>query len=356
MATPDVSVAELLAGPRGRRACFEWVQRSVQQLAGPDHRFLWSWLLFGGSGDLGAELTAAVAGADLVALAGTEDPQDLLPMLAESVNWARYWQGSDEVDTALLDPGLALLLEPVAAALFSAPAARWWADPVALTDQRHIRWDTGTATELSNAPAVELLRSWHAAAAAEEEKARRERPVDPEAPHGGHWWSTPAMSGLVATTTVVPGSDLPVGLVLLEDAFGAERAEICPVRISRDARVYEVTGAAAWAELTARYPLAVTSSRRHDWFRTTGWRGQWLMPDWQAVANDWDGVHLTVYGYLSTAGRLLTVPGDDRLDVRTLLAGWDAGATWWLADVTTPGAPTPWRTEQQRALGWTPSL
>jgi hypothetical protein len=41
---------------------------------------------------------------------------------------------------------------------------------------------------------------------------------------------------------------------------------------------------ADWAELVGRYPIDVSRSRRHDWWRATGWAGRWLVPDFAAVA------------------------------------------------------------------------
>ena len=60
---------------------------------------------------------------------------------------------------------------------------------------------------------------------------------------------------------------------------------------------------------------------------------------------DFDGVYLSVDGYLSTAGRALPVHvrslGDQ---VATVLGGWDPDATWWLTDVATGlGTPVDWR-------------
>ena len=82
-------------------------------------------------------------------------------------------------------------------------------------------------------------------------------------------------------------------------------------------------------------------ARRHDWFRTTGGRGPWLIPDWSAVGRDYDAVHLTVLGYLATAGRALPVDDDF-----TVLAGWEPSETWWLDDVVRSGKPDTWtRTE-----------
>jgi hypothetical protein len=54
----------------------------------------------------------------------------------------------------------------------------------------------------------------------------------------------------------------------------------------------------------------------------TGWTGRWLIPDYAAVADDWDAVHLTVAGYLTTAGIAIPAGG-----ARTMLAGWDPDAS-----------------------------
>ncbi len=70
-------------------------------------------------------------------------------------------------------------------------------------------------------------------------------------------------------------------------------------------------------------------------------------------AADFDGVYLSVDGYLSTAGRALPVHvrslGDQ---VATVLGGWDPDATWWLTDVATGlGAPVDWRLDRD-SLRW----
>ena len=46
------------------------------------------------------------------------------------------------------------------------------------------------------------------------------------------------------------------------------------------------------------------------------------IPDYLAVAEDFDAFHLSVAGYLSTAGRSLPVG-----DASTVLAGWDPDET-----------------------------
>jgi hypothetical protein len=83
-----------------------------------------------------------------------------------------------------------------------------------------------------------------------------------------------------------------------------------------------------WA---AAHPRDVTASRRNDWSRWTGREGRWVLPDWRSVAAQWDGVHVSVAGYLNTAGMAVDTGGE----AATLLAGWDADQTLWLRDVFT---------------------
>ena len=77
--------------------------------------------------------------------------------------------------------------------------------------------------------------------------------------------------------------------------------------------------------------------------------GAWLIPDWVAVASDYDAVHLAVIGYLTTAGRALPV-----LDACTVLAGWDPDQTFWLTDILKEsGEPTEWSINQDGYGGMT---
>ena len=141
-----------------------------------------------------------------------------------------------------------------------------------------------------------------------------------------------------------------VRLVLVEDGLGWQSARCWPVAPADGARVYEVCGPGQWAELVDRYPLDVSKSRRHDWWRATGRAARWLIPDYAAVAADWDAVHVSVAGYLPTAG--IAIPAGD--GAYTMLAGWDPDATWWLNDVlslTSP--PEDWREDDQAPFGWT---
>lgn len=282
------------------------------------------------------------------------DPLDVVDALADSVAWARYWQEPDEVDQRLALPGAVEQLRALAPVVLASPVAAWWTDPIDLAAQVQVqRVDD---PEVSATPAAELLGPaadalgrWRAGAVREEEQAARERPVDVHARHSGRWWSTPAMAGVLSTVPVVRG----VPVLLEEDSFGQQHAWVRSTAVDPTARVLEIGGPDDWARLVADHPLPVTSSRRHDWWRATGWDGAWALPDWPSVAQQWDGVHVSVLGYVSTAGVAVEVGGG----VRTLLAGWDPGRTWWLTDVVTGlGDPVLWSSYSlDDPLSWHPA-
>ena len=354
----------LLGGPRGRRLCLELVTAAAGPWGWPP--LTWRQGLIGypvgrfEAPEVKASLAVQVAATDLSAT----DPLDVLEALVRSVDRAMYWQPPDDEDQLLADPALAALLMPVAEAVTAAPDTRWWTEPVDRTDQHAIAWPSGdppTYPALRTEGTRSALQHWRADAADGERRAALERPADPSAAHSGHWWSTPSMTGLVVSTRRVPGiAELdgqplpaPAGLVLVEDEAGWSTARSWPVPVPSGARVLELTGPDDWAALVGRHPLAVTASRRHDWYRTTGQDAAWLLPDWASVATEVDAVHLTVDGYLSTAGRALPVPGTG---AHTVLAGSAPDATWWLADdLPALGNPVDWRRQQGEMPRWTPA-
>ena len=241
---------------------------------------------------IGPENWDAVANWDAAAL--------LRPVAAAAGRWA-FGSGGPELDAAL--KAGAESLRPLAELVAAAPAAAWWGEPAA---REHQRW-------LGCVHHPVLARG---AAVAEAVRT---------AGHTGAWWS-----GLLGGTVWTSRGDIDlnglpaVGLACAEDPFGEETFDVWALRAGPEARVYEVQGPADWARLAGTYPLSVPAS--HEWHRWTGQDGPWIKPDWPAVAQDWDGVHVSVGGYLTTAG--LAVGG-------TLLAGWDADQTLWLRDVFT---------------------
>ena len=334
----------LLAGPRGRRLCWS--------LLDPGDCPEWVRVRDGAhAGDLTSltdDLAVCVSRTNLDATVKHADELALVAALVEPVDMAAYWQEPGPEDQALTDLAVRDELLPIAEAVTAAPAARWWCTPIAGDHQQFMEWVSQDDYSPALAGAAAHLAAWRSATA-EDEQSAWERPEDPSASWNGHWWSTPALSRLPSTTRSIPGIGA-VGLALVEDGLGWRGARCWPVAVRSSPRIYEVSGPDQWTELAGRYPLEVSKSRRHDWWRVTHWTGAWLIPDFAAVAADYDAVHLSVTGYLTTAGRALPVG-----DACTLLAGWNPDQTYWLTDILALAGPTAtWVDSDTRPLGWLP--
>ena len=72
-----------------------------------------------------------------------------------------------------------------------------------------------------------------------------------------------------------------------------------------------------------------------------------MIPDWSAVARHVDGVHLSVRGYLRTAGRAIAVD-EERASV---LAGWDPDRTFWFCPTRAGDDLFTWE-ECEEEPGW----
>ncbi len=326
----------LLAGPRGRRLCLEYVRACADDTqAGRDA----STTLFGAAhlasdaadrgtliafGD-GAPPEPPAAGPREAAAALRSIPlpppteERLRGALAASVDRAMYWQRPDGEDLLAAHPEVREALRSTAALIAAAPAAQWWTTPMAVDDQWAVPADgAGRAPD----DLATSLTEWLRRTIDDEHRAARERPSDPQANWSGMWWSIPPHE-LVRTTRSL-GDRGPARLWFEEDSLGGDSAVVVPVE-GHPARVLEITGPEDWADLCWRHPLDVSAARRHDWFRVTGRAGTWVIPDWRSVAAEADAVHLTVLGYLTTATRLIELDGERA----TVLAGWNPDETFW---------------------------
>ncbi|WP_167043820.1 hypothetical protein [Salinibacterium sp. ZJ454] len=359
--------AELLTGPRGRRLCLEfalreWDNKSVAADGLRQAVFYAAYEL-----DPGRGASRFLFGADTdqnpPPLPSPEDVRQLLETvpLAEpderalwfslqaAVDSARYWQEPDGEDILASVPEVSAPLGRVAATITESPCATQWVESMDRLGQWTVTFDPADGGPSTARTARETLDQWRSRMIVDESSASRERSADPEAMVSGPWWSIPP-SALTRTTRSLRGRG-PVGLWLVEDRFGWNAATTEQVHIPDDARIYEIDAPEAWADLCRRYPLEVTASRRHDWYRTTGRNGRWLVPDWSRVQHDHDAVHLSVGGYLATAGLALPVADD----WATVLAGWDPDQTYWLQDVTPdPSTRQEWQYDSEDG-NWTPS-
>lgn len=310
MATVD----QLLEGPRGRGLLWALAVRKAS--SGLDHpltRADWTLQLEQPIDDLVAPL-AAVELRDLTAA-------EWHAALSETTGDAMYWQEPWARDRVLADPAHRPALRDFAerAVAFGLPG--WWSAPPS-AEQALCRFDDAALPS----SASEVLARWAVEEREGKHRALAERASDVTASISGEWWSTPP-HGLPVTTRIVDGE--PTRLTLMEDEWGWERASVAPAVLPRSPRILTIAGPDDWAALVRAHPLEVTASRRHDWYRVTGRDGRWLIPDWAAVAEHHDAVHLTPLGYLRTATR--AIPVDD--SHATVLAGWGPGETYWLVDV-----------------------
>jgi uncharacterized protein (DUF433 family)/predicted nuclease of predicted toxin-antitoxin system len=254
------------------------------------------------------------------------DELELLGFLARTTSSFGHL-GRDEAEWGLTAPAREEL-RPIAEALMAAPSTqRWWED-VRRHDQRALWWDT---TDRPSGVAVEeSVREEMAEAAAQNEAGleRGRRPLDDTRRVGAYRWSMP-----FALCTTGSFGDVPsIALGDFTSMFlphGEHSADVLSMQISPDARVLEVRSSLQWAELVRRFPRDVTGTHDGEWRRWGGVSGPWLLPAWDKVMEEWDGVHVTIGGYLASSGIALAVDG-----AYTMLAGWIPDGTVWLRDVT----------------------
>lgn len=297
----------LLAGPYGRELC-----SAIAMDAAP--------------GDVWCRATDAEFLAALHAVRPEQvaalDEHRFLAELVSVVDTAVYWQEPDDDRERLARPEVIAALRPIADAVAAHPATAWWGESLDRSAQAHVRyWLRQWEAPLEPVDARRELRRWR------EKRLDSERRLAGDARWrvtSGQWWSDPAFSGAAWTTPSLP--DLgPLRLYCTEDSMGWDLARAHPVRVDERARVFEVAGPHDWVRLVDAYPLEVTHGKRGVWWRTTGRDGRWWIPDWPAVAEDYDAVHVTVTGYLAAAGWAVpTARG------ATVLAGWGPGHTCWL--------------------------
>ncbi|PZR52245.1 hypothetical protein DNL40_12465 [Xylanimonas oleitrophica] len=362
---------DLLAGPRGRRLCLalvvdadDGVREAVRDAAYElDPGRGTTVMRLGAGGHRHASRTPRVSPTDVaraIDAAGVPavDARRLLLALAAAVDHARYWQPPDGEDVLAATPEVCAALRPVADAVVTSPHTRWWSAPCATAEQSAVRvspydadaaWPERGVVQAPVDGAARVLDAWRRATRRTEQRWPAERGVPLGEGTSGEWWSSPP-HGLARTTRHVDGFG-PASLWLAEDSYGPDAALVAAVTLPEGARVIEVDGPQEWADLCRRFPLEVTASRRHDWFRTTGrGEGRWVLPDWAAVAEVADGVHVSVAGYLATAGRAVPVADG----VTSVPAGWSPDTTWWLRDVVEEGPAVGWRYDRERDA-WAPA-
>ncbi|WP_181274455.1 hypothetical protein [Brevibacterium oceani] len=313
--------------------------------------------------------------------------------LGEVVDDAEYWQPPDGVESIAADDEVRTALMPFAETILATGLLDDWSRPLDQESQWALAWDDseihGTVGPVFDEPLGEVaedrvialddliagdddsgssvprgLNDWVADMLSTETERRSDFAKSPFHQLSSSWWSTPPLTLWSSTSTWRAGE--PIGLSLVEDSLGFERARACRLRLRPELRICEIHRPEDWAELCRRYPLDVTAQQRSDWFETTGRRGRWVIPDWSRVAEEFDGVHVSLAGYLRTAGAVVDIgeasvsedlpsrptAGDTDERTASLMAGWNPDTTFWLGDVVTGIAEVAEWAYDDDADGW----
>lgn len=257
------------------------------------------------------------------ARAATRAEKFLAPM-GDTMDSASYWGEHHGDAVARTEPERHALKKLIEAVLAS-PAMDWWSMPFQPSAQFLVANDRGWNG--FEAPpttgAADRLTEWRQRTLRANKMGVPKKNVAQEA--GGEWWSTPLWHSVVSTR---PLGDLPaLEIDITEDSFGPEKSRIFHIVPTSVPRVREIDGPDDWLDLVETYPFDVTGEKRGTWWRTTRIDDAWFIPDWAAVGVDFDVVHLTGMGYLTTAGRPLAVAGG-----HTLMAGFSPDESFWLTD------------------------
>lgn len=324
---------DLFAGPRGRRLMLNSALAYAAQKT---------------ETSLGTALTGFYLRADVVSVADEIRRLTLSAvtrelaraLLADTAAQSMYWEEPDDLDRLAVRPEVMTALRPFAESLCGSDATDWWDTSVDQTSQWEVQWEH-EAHQPSAHSSHEILRQWHRTTVAAEAWAAKNLPADHHYPYSGTWWSAPPAE-LVQTTRQL-WDNTCAGMWFVEDCCGEERVRTRRAEISAQ-RIFEIGSPEDWIYLCRMYPLEVTAQKRHDWYRSTGRAGEWTMPDWAEVAADYDGVHLTVAGYLRAAGRALpTGP-----NTASVLAGWNPDTTYWFTGYGQPRSDwNEWIVERQ---------
>lgn len=370
---PELSIEQvLLSGPRGRRFLLEYALASelARNPVRAEGTFGHAAILASRHLEPGNNNTDAVFGEPMsdthlvevipAAVAERLDavelpdptPQSLRQALVAAVGNARYWQEPDGEDLLAAVPEMYLGLQRVAQHVAASQLTAWWCTPVYIPAQYSVQWEDAPPPAIPDDIQAALLAARHRERT-EEHAARTERDADPTANWSGEWWSHPPKTMPSSTRLLFDGS--PAGLWFVEDHLGWERANSVELIVPKKASVFEIYSAADWAELCARFPLEVTAQKRHDWYRTTGRTGRWVIPDWVQVAEHYDAVHLQVGAYLAAAG--VTIPVNEITGTASVIAGWNPDETYWFSShITHSQESTCWMLEDDGTdMVWKPA-
>lgn len=219
-------------------------------------------------------------------------------------------------------------LKNLARTVLEQPGVEWWFEPIARESQMWIS-DSNEPPTAANFESPNLrMTNWE----------RRTNKAETAL------YTCTSLGGVTSFSTVMDMSEVhgPVNDMATYFEFPLRQWRI---RVSEDARVYEINGAEDWHRLCTKYPArSARDASDPDASDVEGWdvyplrqfggssgvdvvtdMGRWLTPNWAAVAADWDGVHLTLGGLLAAEKvRVASTAG------WTMHRFWNIEQTMWL--------------------------
>jgi len=229
------------------------------------------------------------------------DPKISLSLAGLSADSVEIWRADHDLLAAEL-PALAREKADQAREFIEHPGTAWWFNDIDLDAQAWLSIE-GTLTNFIYGTPPNTL-GW-------------ERPANPSRP-----WERYAQKPFGnQTTSTLYGPHLTSELVGRHDRVGDYMCEFplawWTMRFLEEVKVFEIHGPADWHDLCVRYPAKGTEDDR-------------LVPNWGAVTEEWDGVHLSIGGLLTTEqNRYESAAG------WTMLDSWHAEQTFWLRALET---------------------
>ena len=184
--------------------------------------------------------------------------------------------------------------------ILSQPSASWWFDPIARDRQVWVSKDGSPPSKDSLITPSEPPTGWERYA------------LKP-----GRRLFTSTQIGDVSP--MVAAIDFGVGDLRMGDEdppYAVWRMEV-----DQSARIFEIHGPDDWHTLCMNYPAEGSARNEPDFSRDPGK----LVPDWSQVARDWDAVHLSFGGYMTS--EQVRVESEHGW---TYHWAWDHEATLWL--------------------------
>lgn len=227
-------------------------------------------------------------------------PDTTMEIAAEAVELMSPWRGDEEEHARRRERAVAAAagLSAFADAILRDPGAAWWTQD--LLRDRQV-WLSSSSFDMRPRVAEPTI----------DREAR-----GTVAQHPSTWWLSSTEFGNASSSAAVVACEAGDW-----GFFPHDTIERRTMRVPAAARVFEIHGPRDFHVLAARYPLPITQPQ---WPSSVGE----IAIDWAAAAEDWDGVHLSMWGLLT--GFFVEI---GTAEGTTRLWSWDCESTLWLRDV-----------------------